>query len=643
MARFSCSAKMVGVSLLGIAVAGAVSAAVGFHLIGVRIVSQAQEKVAHDIRTAQAIYEARIQRVSDIVRLTASRFFLRDAVRGDRRALGSQLREIRRQERLDVLTLVDAEGRVIARADGGEARESGTNTTLAPLVARVAAERETVAGTEVLPAEDLAREGSDLPDRARVPLVDTPRARPRESAVETAGLVLLAASPVLDEHGVLLAVLYGAQLLNRDSTLVDQVKEAVYGDETYEGKEIGTVTVFLGDVRVATNVPDVTGARAIGTRVSAEVGDRVLREGEPWIARAFVVNDWFLTAYQPIRNTEGRVVGILYVGMREGKFVDLRRQTTLVFLGVAAAGMILAGFVAHGLARTLLEPVRRLASASATISKGDFDVQVPVHSDDEIGALARAFNAMTVAIRERDEEIQKRTREQLFRAEKLASLGRLAAGVAHEINNPLTGILTFASALREDLPAEDPRRRDVEVIIREASRCGNIVRGLLDYARRGSLEVGPENVNDVIRRVVSLVEKQVAFADITFDLALDPAVGDSLVIDREKIQQVFLNLFLNAQEAMDGKGAIRASSRLVEGGRAVELAVSDTGPGIPEEIEARIFDPFYSTKETGTGLGLAVVSGIVRGHEGTIRLIREPGRGATFVIRLPRVAGEPSA
>jgi two-component system NtrC family sensor kinase len=228
--------------------------------------------------------------------------------------------------------------------------------------------------------------------------------------------------------------------------------------------------------------------------------------------------------------------------------------------------------------------------------------------------------------------------EELVESEKLAAVGKLAAGVAHELNNPLTGILTFSEALLDDVPEGSAMREDLEVIMRETFRCRQIVRDLLDFSRQARPNRQVLSVVPVLHKAIQLVNKQAAFHDIEFHLSLDD--GDLRVLaDHNQLQQVFLNLIINARDAMDGKGVLRVVSRGDGDAHRVVVDVSDEGSGITPDIRHRIFEPFFSTKGTrGNGLGLAAVAAIVEQHKGEISVESEVGEGSTFRIELPAIS-----
>jgi two-component system NtrC family sensor kinase len=635
--------KLIFQFLVVVLITGVVAAAVGVLLIGDRIVRQAQEKVKMDLNSAWEVYNQRVRDVEGAVEHAAIRYFLREAIRAkDWKGISEDLEKIRVWEGLDVLTLTDEKGVVVAR--GRNPDVAGDSQAADPVVGKVLETPRTVSGTQIVSREELEKEGKELAERARIEIRYTPRAKLRLDKEETSGMMIKAAAPVLSEAGQLLGVLYGGHLLNRDfdvepegNAIVDKVKSIVYRHETYKGKDTGTATIFQGDLRISTNVMDRHGERAIGTRVSQEVNDVVLGKGEAWVRRAFVVNDWYRTAYEPIRDVDGNVIGILYVGLLEEKFVDLKKQTLWIFLGIALAGMIGALAVSYVLSSSILRPIRRLVQASHALAGGDLSHKVVVHGEDEIGELCETFNMMADSLDERNRKLREYMREKLSQSEKLASLGRLAAGVAHEINNPLTGVLTYSHLLLRKTPPGNPDREDLEVIVRETTRCREIVKELLDFARETKSERKPSDLNRVIRDTISLVENQVSFQKVQIETELDDSLPQ-IPIDANEMQQVFTNLALNAAEAMPGGGVITFRSR-VEGDRGfVRAEVSDTGTGIPEENLSKIFDPFFTTKEAGagTGLGLAVTYGIIQKHDGNIEVRSERGKGTTFIIRLPR-------
>jgi two-component system NtrC family sensor kinase len=461
---------------------------------------------------------------------------------------------------------------------------------------------------------------------------------------------------VRSRSGTVSGALYGGVVLNGTAEMVDRVWELLYRDETHAGRSIGTVTIFQGDVRIATNVRLPDGERAIGTRVSAPVHAAVLGRGERWSDRAFVVSDWYLSVYDPIRDGHERVVGMLYVGVLERRFTAVRDRVILSFFALATTGFIVIIAVTYVMIRNITRPIVELVGATRSIAAGRLDQRVEAPAHGEIALLAESFNTMLESLRQMkadledwgrtlEEKVEERTNElvqmqlRVAQSERLASIGMLAAGVAHEINNPLGGILALTSLAVEDLPDDHPDRANLEEVVRQAERCRDIVRGLLEFSRQSEMHMEVVDVNRVLEDTVGLIGKQAAFFNVRLVREWAPDLPH-IVADRSQLQQVFLNLIVNAVQAMEERGAltIRTTHDADEG--VVEIGFSDTGHGIPAEAIDRVFDPFFSTKQggQGTGLGLAIAYGIVTRHRGTISVRSRVGEGTTFTIRLP-VAG----
>ncbi|NQU75441.1 MAG: cache domain-containing protein [Planctomycetes bacterium] len=623
--KLSLRTRLLGSFLVVIVTCGAVSTVVGVRMIGEGLISQAQDKVRLDLNSARGGYQEAISDLRDAVRHTAIRFFIRSAMQaGDLRQLAGELEKIRVNESLDVLTLTDNTGKVLLRTRNP--KEMGDSQAANPIVMKVLSEKQVVASTEIVSREELLKEAPALAALAHIVFIPTPKAKPTDRTEETSGMMMKAAAPIIGEGGELLGVLYGGKLLNQNNSIVDKIKDTVYQGEIYKGREMGTATIFQGGLRISTNVQTKEGIRAIGTRVSEEVNRRVLVEGKGWVERAFVVTDWYVTAYEPIKDVSGKIIGILYVGMLEQKFVEMKRKTLWTFIVISLGGVALSVIICYALSKTLTGPVNTLVHAANRLADGDLKQRVqPCGSTEEIGLLGSAFNLMAGSIEERDEQLRQRAQEEIMKAERLAMVGQLAAGVAHEINNPLGGILLFSRLLLRKAPAEGPERENLERIAREAERCQNIVQGLLDFARQR--EPRPEfvNINNVVDKTVSFLANQALFHNIKIVKQFQTNVPD-VYVDASQMQQVFVNIIMNAAEAMDGNGTltITTSRTRLDRDNGVELSFADTGCGISEDDIGRLFEPFFTTKEVGrgTGLGLSISHGIVRKHGGTLSEVR---------------------
>ena len=624
------------VSLVSVVlISGIISTIVGVRLIGNGIIKQAQDKVRTDLNSAREIYNELQKDALNITRFTASRILVRNAIaRRDRKFLQSAMTQVLKNENLDVLCVADKTGHVIVRANNP--KEYDDDLSKNRIVQSVLNDKKPESSTLIISNQELMMEGSALAQQATIEILPTPKAKYQRSGKEKSGMLVAAATPVFDDDQNLIGIIYGAKLLNRDYGQVDKIKNTVFQDEKYKGKDIGTATIFQGDLRISTNVMNQDGSRAIGTLIAKDVYEAVLERGERWIARAFVVNDWYITAYEPIKNAEGEIIGILYVGILEQKFTDMRNNVILTFLGITVLGMVFAFIISFILAQGIISPVTKLATAAHHIADGDLSYSTSINSHDEIGELGRVFNFMVNSIRERDAQIKEFAQLKVAEAERLAMIGQLAAGVAHEINNPLTGILLYCDLILKDMPKDSAQRVGLEKINNEALRCKNIVRGLLDFARQKKPEIKESSINQILEASLALVKNQAIFLNIKIDKELDPVLP-LIKIDPSQIQQVFMNIIINAGEAMEGRGDLLVRSNFSKDRKFVEVAFTDTGPGIKPEHLKKIFDPFFTTKESthGVGLGLSISYRIIEDHNGRIFVKSDPGKGTTFTIKLP--------
>lgn len=663
---YSTRSKLI-ISFLGVSLlVGLVSVYIGSQLLYKSVLGEASNRISRDLNSARRIYLSRIESIGTALTVASMDGELRKALsRGDGAELGDKLVSLAQQSGLDFAGIASSDGRTILRlgsqplggaqsfapetASRTEGNSPNTGTLQAddrnPFIRYVLRRGTPVSGTVLLERSFLLAENPELAATAQIPLLPTPMAAERDEGEETSGMAIGAGVPIRVGSRVA-AVLYGGQLLNKSKDIVDTVRDTVFQNETYKGRSIGTATIFLKDTRIATNVLTPDGNRAIGTRISREVGDRVLGKGERWTDRAFVVSDWYITAYEPIIDILGERVGILYVGVLEQKYVDMRKKTQAVFILITAAGMVVAVGMGSFLAGRITKPVRALITASRDVSKGNLTPAIGPPSKDEIGVLQSTFTEMLSSLRARDKRQRAESEIKLLQSEKQAAVGRLAAGVAHEINNPLTGVLTFTHMLlrRKDIDAE--MRSDLGTIAKATERVRAIVKGLLDFSRQTVLEPEPTDINELARSAVKLVENSALVKGV--GLSFKP--GDGLpvrTLDKSQMQSVLLNIIMNSLDATDSGGTIAVSTNLglaasKTENKGIEISVSDTGHGIAPENLGKIFDPFFTTKEVGkgTGLGLSVSYGIIERHGGTIRVQSTVGKGSTFTIWLPLEANE---
>ncbi|MBT8048868.1 MAG: HAMP domain-containing protein [Xanthomonadales bacterium] len=361
---------------------------------------------------------------------------------------------------------------------------------------------------------------------------------------------------------------------------------------------------------------------------------------------------------------EQSVLGVLDIVYPMSQIDSEIRSTTITIVILALGFVILAAILVSLLVqRAVYRPLADLKDGAARLAQGDLEKQIPVRSKDEFGHLAESFNSMTDALRKSRVELEEwgHTLEQKVkdathelqlaqaeaaRGEKLASVGLLAAGIAHELNNPLTGVLTFSHLVRKQMPDGSPEAEDLDLVIKETKRCAVIIRRLLDFAREKTPEKKFSDLNHLVEQTAQLIKQSAQIAEIDVILDLDPSLPE-VWIDEDLVKQVIMNLLVNAQHATDRGGSVTVRTRVNTPQHATEeeaasqpmaeVTVTDTGCGIPEENLQRIFDPFFTTKGVGkgTGLGLSVSHGTIAAHGGTIEVDSEMGAGAEFRIYLP--------
>jgi len=313
---------------------------------------------------------------------------------------------------------------------------------------------------------------------------------------------------------------------------------------------------------------------------------------------------------------------------------DLFNNLLGVSLMILVAGAIISLIWSHRI--TL--PLERLSRATQDVGRGKFEIQLNPTSRDEIGSLTRSVNQMAFELQERDKALAE-TQAVLIQSEKMSAFGQLSAGIAHEVKNPLAGILGYAQLSLKKLKDNAPVYKNLTIIEKETRRCNAIIENLMKFARQDKPVLKPLTMNDIVEDAMTLVDHQMGLNQIQMVKNLaDHLPG--IMGDPNQLIQVFMNIFINAQQAMDGEpGTITVTTHSPEPG-SIEIRIQDTGPGMPAEKKDKIFEPFFTTKEAGkgTGLGLAVTYGIVKDHGGKITVDSEPGQGATFIITLPGAA-----
>ncbi len=534
------------------------------------------ERVARDAHLAQAIYNTNRDEVASIAYNLASDPAIvsnlaaaSDGSQAARQMMDARITALLRTPALGgnhFVALLDPQGNILTARflspDGTQSTMASTgNWGTLPIIQEASQGARSLAATEVIPMELLAQVG--LAEQANINLVETPKAAatlfdPREG---TAGLALVGVTPVADPNGQILGLALSLHLFNNDFTLVDEIKNIA---------QIDTVTIFLGDMRVSTNVMTTEGNRAVGTRLASEVGDVVLKDGQEYVGTAFVVNENYITRYEPLRDHADRIVGSLYVGLRQGSFFrlldDVGQRITLVAIVMVLFTFLLATPVARVITNPLRD-LRELAQVSKRVAKGETTVRMPVSYGGEVGELATEFNTMLDTLNA--------TQDHLVHSEKLASLGQLAAGVAHEINNPLGAILLYSESMLNECAEADPSRADLSKIVSETKRCKRIVADLLNFSRQHQVVVQPTNINELLQELIDQAPRRIKTVIIQFETEFDPNLP-TIDCDPAQLRQVFLNLIVNAVEAMPQGGTLTVHTHKGPG-ETVTVEVRDTG------------------------------------------------------------------
>lgn len=584
-------------------------------------------------------------------------------------ALSDQLALARERLGLDFLLLYDPQGRPLARAVPAGLSNGDVRAPIPSMPAALSAgQRSRSARLLVLEPDDLEALAPHLMPRLRIPLVATRNAAPDTRAAEHRAMVMLSTHAVLDANGRTLALLAGGLLLNQNLDFIDHINRIVYPEGSLPFGSQGTATLFMDDVRITTNVRLFQDQRAIGTRVSQTVRDAVLGRGQTWLDRAFVVNDWYVSAYEPLLDAREQRIGMLYVGYLEAPF-RLVRYAMLAAMGlIFLVVMALSAWFSLRWARSIFQPVEQMNRTMQLVEEGQAQARVgPLPARDELGALAGHLDQLldviddkTAALQrwgeELDHKVAERTQEleasnaslqlaqqQLVKSEKLAAIGQLTASIAHEINNPIAVMQGNLDLMRETLGAASaPVKSELKLLDEQVERMRIIVTQLLQYARPTEYAgyVETLDLNRTMEDCLVLVGHLLAQTSIAVerDFQATRRVG----CNRQELQQVIINLLINAIQAMPRGGELKLLTRdwgqsASDGAEAVGamLVVQDSGGGLSTEVRDRLFRPFFTTKNDGNGLGLWISQGLVERYGGGISADnRTDASGASFTVRL---------
>jgi two-component system NtrC family sensor kinase len=573
----------------------------------------------------------------------------------ERLKMAEMLQGVQKVTKLSMFTIVDLEGRVIVRAAnpaayGDETLMRDFDDAPKPVssIRRLllnALTGQTIQSFEIFAPGILAKE--NLQESARIQLKTWTRPAPANS-FEERGLVMTVAMPLRTSSGKIIGAVVAGRLLNKDLEIVNDMQKLL---QDY-------ASIFLGDVRIAATATidrgENKGQNATGSLLDAD-RDRVLSRGELLHTRSANL----LGLYEPLRTYEDQVIGAIWIG-RPLSFIDsidkaqtevergAGSRTNIYIVLSALISMVVAIVIASFFSKRVTDLIDQLRKGAEVIEKGRLDYRLRIDSGDEIELLSKQFNSMASKLEESYQTLEKKVEERtselkksqetMVQQEKMVGIGQLAAGIAHELNTPLGTIIGYAQMLREDL-AQRPSAvnlDDVDEIIGQAGRCRDLVKNLLNFSRRSTTEKTRSDINEVVRKILSLVEHDFEMKGVGVHIDLDSSVPHTLVNENE-IAQLILNLANNAADSMPNGGNLYVSTKYNEEPDEIQITVRDTGHGIGESDRNRVFEPFFTTKEVGkgTGLGLSISYKIVQNHSGSIDFDTVTGQGTTFRVRLP--------
>lgn len=602
---------LVGLVVVIVALAVPI-AALGIYIINIDIIDRAEKQVLHDLRAARLVYNSELERITQSFRLVS---------------FDEPFEQLKERMNLHYLERVSA----------------GDIDSVQSDIVRAAFEQAAeIVGTRIISAEELERLNSGLKEKTLIKIVPTPRAMPTEKQELEDVMAKEYATPVFDENRNVVEVIYGGRIVNRDYSLVDRIKQIVFGSDIYDSKPVGTVTIFQGDTRISTNVQDENGDRAVGTRVSAEVFEKVIGQGQTWNDRAFVVTHWYKTAYEPIRNINGEIIGMLYVGILEKPFKDMASDIILLYVGIIGGVSVLAVVLAFIITGGVTRPLTDLLGATRKISEGDlgYKINTPV-GVAEFDELALEFNEMSDKLNEREQSL-KESNEKLTEANR--NYVELIGFVAHELKGILASAVLNAYALKEGLLGliNFKQRKAIDSVARNLDYLTTTVRKFLNLGviERGQLKANKTKINlnkDVFAVSLDTLAPQAAKKKLHIKNELPDELEVSA--DGELMQIVANNLLTNAIKYSYENGNVTISS--VAGNGKCRVEVFNESNPISDDEAKRLFKKFsrlgneQTKKEKGTGLGLYITQQIIQEHGGRI-WVEPKERGNTFIFEIER-------
>ncbi|MFB3895324.1 MAG: cache domain-containing protein [bacterium] len=585
----------------------------GYFVIKNNIIARAQRQVYLDLRAARIVYTGEIDKIKNAFSLLSDNGI-------------TDIEEARKKIGIDYLFVVPKEQKYTVKSE----------------IARTAFLGKGIGGTRIIGTKELEALGTDVYQRTLMEIKETPKARPSDDKLITKAMAIEYAIPIHDKSGNISKVIYGGKIINRDFELIDRIHGLVFEKDMYKGKPIGTVTIFQNDVRIATNVLDNYGNRAVGTRVSQTVYEKVVDKGERWIDRAFVVTDWYLTAYEPIRDINGKIIGVLYVGLLEQIFRDIIRNILLIFLAIIIGAAIVAEILSHIIANSISRQLTNMTTATGQIANGDLSIRVQTDgSVKELNTVATAFNEMAGKLAEREQNLKTAN-------DKLETLNKsyldLIGFVSHELKGILASTILNAYAVRDGFLGmiNYQQRKALDSVVRHLDYFSATVKNFLNLSRieKEEMQVHKRKVmlkEDVFDFAIEEFAKPASEKNIQIINQIESALP--IVGEKDMLLIVANNLVGNAVKYGNPGGKIILSTKSVAD--KLQIEVYNDGRPITTEEKDKLFKKFSrlsspeSKKAQGTGLGLFITKQIIDRHGGSIWV--EPREaGNAFIFQLEK-------
>lgn len=628
----------LGIILIFVVLAVGISA-MSVYYANTTTIHEAENRVRIYTRAAWEILNGKVERIQAAEEILAQNQTVRALLRNPtseslRSMTARELEVIRQEQKMDILNIIAPDGTVILRTRFPYNR--GDSLVNDPMVRHVIDSQQSSSGQIILANERLDVEGANLLERCLA------------VGGDPTGMLIGAAVPIV-EDGELIGILQVGSLLNGAAEKVDKIRDAVFENEYYKGKPVGTATIFMGDLRISTNVQDNQGRRAVGTRVSREVAEHVLEQGQSWTGRAFVVDTWYLSQYDPIRDPDGKIIGMLYVGELEQKYLDLRTRVVVSNVSVVLVGMVLALALSFVMIRGILEPIYELSEATRTLSEGDLAHRVGVKGSDEVAGLSASFNYMTEQLEQQQLKIEQSRRRLEELNQELQATNKnymeMLGFVSHELKNPLASAVMSLYTVKDGYLGEinEAQRKSLESVSQSLDYFHEMIRNYLDLSRleKGELDVTKQDLAlypEILEPVIRGLDRELQERAMPIVSHMPDGLG--LRADVNLLKIVYDNLLSNALKYGREGGAIVLDAH--ETSDMITLSVQNASDGIPPDKMPLLFKKFSrlngpgAAGKRGTGLGLYICKEIIEKHGGEIWADSKSGEWVKFSFTIPR-------